>query len=251
MARVEKEAGLESRLDQVKGEMVREVRKRTRPSRPWLSCFLVFLFLIVGFGLWVAWMVAGTGLVRVPVFTALAYESPNPFRPVTPGVPAEVIWDEAFTSTLTRRLYESGGELGNRTFEVQLSEGSLTSSFRSFMEESGSTWIRGSGAQIAVEPDVGIELFVPLDESVGLGTTGVVATFHLDTVDGGFVVDPTSVVVGSTRIPNFMVALFLSPFLESELSKLNAAMLGYARVTQIDILPRELSVSAEFTVELK
>ncbi|KKW32189.1 MAG: hypothetical protein UY76_C0037G0002 [Candidatus Uhrbacteria bacterium GW2011_GWA2_52_8d] len=162
MVRVEKNAGLESRLDNVKGEVVREVRRRTRTSRPWLTCSLLLLFVLVGVGVWVAWFVAATGLLHVPVFTSLAYEAPAPIRGVTPGVPVETVLEETFTSTLTRRLYEGGGTLTNRSIQVQIQEASLTASLRSFLEEEGLEWIDSAGVQMAVEPGVGIELFVPL-----------------------------------------------------------------------------------------
>ena len=251
MVRVEKNAGLESRLDDVKGEVVAEVRRRTRTSRPWLTCSLLLLAVLVGVGVWAAWFVAATGLLHVPVFTSLAYEAPAPIREVTPGVPVETVLNETFTSTLTRRLYEGGGTLTSRSIEVQIQEASLTASLRSFLEESGLEWIDSAGVQIVVEPGVGIELFVPLTiESQEPGVAGII-TFDLTAVEGNLVVTPTSVKIGAAKIPDLLIAAFLKPFLEAELAKLNTAMVGYAQISTIDLLQREISITGELSVEIQ
>lgn len=249
MARVEKNAGIEQRLADMKGEVVDEVKRRTRRSRPWLTCSLILLVVLVGVCVWGLWTVAATGLVRVPVFTDLAYEIPEPTRPVTPGVPAETIMSEAFTSTLTRRLYEGGGTLSNRSISVEIEETSLTASWRSFLEEGDFDWIDASGAQVVVDPEVGVELFVPLLSS-DLGTAATL-TFDLRAQDGNLVVTPTKIQVGKAKIPDVLIAVFLKPLLEAELAKLNAAMVGYAKISTIEILPRVISVSGELSVEVE
>lgn len=249
MARVEKNAELEERLQDVKGDVVREIRRRTRVHRPWFTCCLLLLAVLVGVGVWIAWTVAATGLVQVPVFSSLAYGMPSPLRPVTPGVPVETVLGETFTSTLTRRLYEGGGTLENRSIDVHLSESSLTASVRTFLERAGIDWIDGSQAQIAIEPDAGVELFVPL--RVRDRQTSATLRFQLEAVDGNLVITPTQVAIGSARVPRFLIAIFLKPLLEAELGKLNEAMVGYAKISKIEVLPRELSITGELSVEIQ
>lgn len=249
MARVEKNAGIEQRLADMKGEVVDEVKRRTRRSRPWLTCSLILLMVLVGVCVWGLWTTAATGLVRVPVFTDLAYEIPVPTRPVTPGVPVETVMNEAFTSTLTRRLYEGGGTLTNRSISVQLEESSITASLRSFLEEGNFDWIDASGVQVVVDPDVGVELFVPIFRSEL--TTAVTFTFDFGAQDGNLIVTPTKIQIGNAQIPDFLIAVFLKPLLEAELAKLNATMVGYAKISMIEILPRTLSVSGELSVEVE
>lgn len=249
MTRMEKNAGVEQQLKDIKGEVVDEVKRRTRRSRPWLTCSLILLAVLVGVCVWGLWITAATGLVRVPVFTDLAYEVPAPTRPVTPGVPVEAVLKEAFTSTLTRRLYEGGGTLSNRSMSVQLEESSLTASWRSLLEEGNLDWIDVSGAVVVVDSNVGVEVFVPL-----LGSelkTAVTFTFDLGAQEGNLVVTPTKIQVGKARIPNFLIALFLKPLLEAELAKLNAASVGYTKISTIEIFPRAISISGELSVEIE
>lgn len=238
-------------MEEVKGEVVREVRRRTGKSRPWLTCSLVVLAMLVGLFVWAAWTVAATGLVRVPVFTSLAFEEPAPLRTVVPGVGVETVLQEAFQTTLTRRLYEGGGTLVDREIEVELDERSLTATLRTFLEEAGMEWIDASRVQIAVEPGVGVELFVPLmDTGSGLRTT-VRVLFSIEVKEEGVVIVPGDIHVGSAKIPGPLVAAFAVPLLEAELAKLNTAVVGYARIDRIETLPGALRVTGELAVEVQ
>lgn len=248
MSRVEKQANLEQRIVEVKGEVVAEVRRRTRRARPWLTCSLVLLALIVGMFVWAAWSVAATGLIRVPVFTSLAYEVPRPERVVSPGVSAETVLQETFERTLTRRLYEGGGTLENRRIEVQLHESSLTASLRSFAESAGSSWIETSQLQVAIDPE-GVELFVPLRDSPL--ATAIRAAFELRAQDGLLVVGPTDIEVGSWRVPDVVIAVVLKPLFEAELKRLNGRLFGYATISRLDLVSGELIVEGELSVEIE
>lgn len=249
MTRVEKEAGIEKRLEEVKSQMSSEVRRRTRRSRPWLTCSLILLITLLGVCVWAVWTVAATGLWRIPLFTTLAYDIPSPTRDVTPGVPAETVVEETFSTTLTRRLYEGGGTLTNRSIEVTLSESSLTASLRSFLEDADLDWVDASHTQLVVDPEVGVELFVPFTDSE-LGTAATLA-FAIEASDGNLIVTPTEVRVGSAKVPGFLIATFFKPFLASELAKLNTTMVGYATISTIEILPRELVIMGELAVEVE
>lgn len=249
MTRVEKGAGIEKRLEEVKAEVSSEVRRSTRRSRPWLTCSLIMLVVLLGICVWILWTLAATGLWKIPVFTAVAYDVPAPTRDVTPGVPAETVVEETFSTTLTRRLYEGGGTLTNRKIEITLSEASLTASLRSFLEQSNLDWIDTTHAQLVVDPEVGVELFVPFTNSE-LNTASTLR-FVVEASEGNLIVTPTEVRVGSAKVPGFLVATFFKPFLVSELAKLNATLVGYATISSIEILPRELLIEGELAVEVE
>lgn len=182
------------------------------------------------------------------MFTAVAYDVPAPTRDVTPGVPAETVVDEAFSTTLARRLYEGGGELSNRSIELTLSEASLTASMRSFLEGSDLDWIDPTRTQLVVDPKVGVELFVPFLSEL---ETAATLTFDISSSGGNLVVTPKDVHIGSAKVPSFLIATFLKPFLEAELEQLNASMVGYATISTIQLLPRELVIEGELAVEVE
>ena len=96
---------------------------------------------------------------------------------------------------------------------------------------------------------MGVEIFVPL-----LGSeleTAVTLTFDLGVQEGNLVVTPRKIQVGNAQVPDVLIAVFLKPFLEAELAKLNTAMVGYAKISTIEILPRTMTVSGELSVEIE
>ncbi|PJE77260.1 hypothetical protein COV05_00205 [Candidatus Uhrbacteria bacterium CG10_big_fil_rev_8_21_14_0_10_48_16] len=249
MARIEKNASLEKQITDVKGDVVREVRRRTHKGHPWLIALLIFLVLVSGVFIWGAWVVAETGLASVPILSSRAYTIPEPTRVVTPGVPVETVLEEEFTSTLTQRLYEGRGELKDRTLEARISEASLTASLRSIMEESGVEWLDGSNIQAVIEPGLGIEFFVPVADVES--QTALKAIFSISAENGVVVVTPDEVMIGSAHVPNFLIASFLKPYLESELARMNAVMVGYAQISSIEVFSGELVMTGELSVELQ
>ena len=249
MTRVEKDKKVNE------GEKVREREGKKKPhkrrAKPWLTCSLFLLLVVLGVLVWGVWIVAATGLVRIPAFTPLAYEQPQPTREVSSGVPVETVLQETFTSTLTRRLYEGGGVLQNRSIEAVVSEASLTASIRTLAEESDFTWLDASRLQVVVDPEVGIEVFIPVTELVSDLDTALVFTFDIQATDGVIEVTPTSVDVGSVQVPNFVIATVLKPVLERELARVNTVVVGYARISQIEIHFGELLVNGELSVKIQ
>lgn len=251
MARVEKYKEAD-KVDEVEKGRERGRRDETyRKSKPWLTCSLVGLVVVLGVLVWGVWIVAATGLVRVPVFTDLAYEEPQPTREVSSGVPVETVLQETFTSTRTRRLYEGSGALQNRSIEAVVSEESLTASIRTLAEESDFTWLNASDIQIVIDPEVGMEVFTPLDASVSELHTAIITRFHVQANDGVIEVTPTSVMVGDLNLPKFVVATFLKPILGRELAKMNQLVVGYARISEIEIGSGQVAIKGELSVEIE
>ena len=92
MARIEKQASLEKQIQDVK------------PRKPWFACLMIFFAVfLIGAG-FLAWTVASTGLVSIPVFTRFAYTQPVPVREVAPGVPVETVLREQIATSLIQRF---------------------------------------------------------------------------------------------------------------------------------------------------
>lgn len=251
MARVEKNASIEKQIGQVKEEVVREVKHRTRRHHPWFACSLIILAIMMGVLVWGVWTMAATGLVRIPIFTSLAYDVPEPLRDVKPGVPVEVVLEEQFTTTLTRRLYEGGGVLENRTIETSITEESLTATMRTLIEESGIDWIDPLRSHVIIEPGQGVVIFLPLSQPNNGLQTAIRAVFEISATDGVIAVVPADVVVGSARVPDVLVSVFLTPLLEAELAKINELVVGYASISSIEMYSGELVLQGELAVEIQ
>lgn len=249
MARVDKQAELQEQVARMETQMNHTQEKKRRS--PLMTCSLILaagVLLVIGI---IVWAVASTGLVEVPVVTSLAYREPVPVRLVEAGTPMETLLQETFTSTLTQRIYEGGGTLEDRTLEVRIPEDALTASVRTLAQEAGQDWIDADRLQIAIEPGVGAQMFAPLGTENNELNTALTATFDLQATNGLLEVIPSEVKIGSFKIPDVFIAATLERLLEQELAKLNQSMVGYARISQIDVVSGALLVTGEIAIEIR
>lgn len=248
MSRIEKQADIKQQLEQVKGEVVKQVKHSTRKRKPWLACGVLLFLSVMGLILWFVWNVAATGLVQVPVLSALAYKQPEPTRVVEPGLSAGAYMEEWFATHVTQQLIEGEGEFRNRSFTLELSESSLTTSARDLVSESQMDFI-GSNVQVALLEESLIELFVPITWN---GQDSVVlANMELTVVDGMLSVQPDQIQVGSLRLPTFVIATFILPNVERELRDVNAQLGGYASISEIQTSEGVLTLKGEITAEVE
>lgn len=206
MSRIDKAASSAEELEKVKGEIVNEVRRGTH-GRGRGTCALALLALLLAGALWVAWGVASTGLVRVPVLTGFAYDAPAPASVVEPGVPLETF--------VAARLASSNG-----TFSIP--DSTLTTFVRDTLATSGQTLFDDQRAQAAARGARGIELYLPLrDNALG---SAVVAHLRFGAKDGGLTVAVDDASVGSWKAWGFLREGVLVPALASALSTVNQTL---------------------------
>ncbi len=250
MSRIEKQASLEKQIQDVKGDVVQEMKQQTKPHKRWLTCLIIFLVLfLVGLSS-LAWLIASTGLVSVPVFTRFAYSQPVPLREVAPGIPVETVLREQIATSFVQRFREGGRFLPspNQTLEVRLSEASLTASVRSKLEEASLEGLEISALQVILEPDSGVEVFIPVQDSHL--QTAVIFFFDVMAKDGAIAVIPKDVFVGNLRVPSFLVKTFLTPLLKQRLAQLNELIVGYGKISSLDISSGELLIQGTVSVEV-
>ncbi len=209
MSRIEKGKGLKEELEQMRGEMKKEIAT-TKTKKHFLSCSAIFFFAIFLLFGWATWMVASTGLIDVPLVSALSYHKPEPDHLVTPGVPVEAVVAEKIQTALAQQT---------RVFSFSLTESTLTASLRSFMEREKQDMIDASLAQVSISQGNGLTFFFPLPNSAK--KTAVSLSVHASAKDGILALTPKQFSIGSFYLPDFLVAFFLQPFIESALVSLN------------------------------
>ena len=217
MPRIEKQASLEKQIEDVKKNIVQEMEPQKKSRKPWFTCF--------------------------------AYTQPAPLREVTPGVPVETVLREQMTTSFLQRFREGGRLLPspNQMLEVSVSEASLTATLRSKLEESPLEGLDISALQVVLEPDLGVEVFIPVEESDL--QTAVILFFDVIVKDGAIAVIPKDVFVGSAHLPSFLVNMFLTSLLEQRLAQLNKIVVGYTKISSIDIFSGELLIKGTLSVE--
>ncbi|MFA4845524.1 MAG: hypothetical protein WC654_03125 [Patescibacteria group bacterium] len=249
MTRIEKHASVTQQLEEMEEKVVRQVRGNQRRKRPMLACSLFILFLVVSFFVWIGWVIAATGLVSIPLLTQIAYETPAPIRVVEPGVPVEVFVDEQLKSALTTRLQSGSGEIQDRSVTLTISEESFTATLRSLIDELGVAFLDGSGAQLALDPNSGIELFVPILNNPR--ASAIVVSLDVGVTDGNVSITPARLRVGSAGLPTFLLTGLLNPLLQTQVEKLNDSLTGYAQIHSVTLKEMEMTLIGELSVEIQ
>ncbi len=230
MSRIEKNEDVSGQMKQMKGEVVKEIRKGKQGSRAGLTCAVIFLVILLGAISWVLWVLAATGLFAIPGFSAMAFSEPEPTRIVEPGASVETVLQEEFASVLTERFVAGGGVITDKSITIPLSERAMTASIRELIQEEGELSLRAEDAQVVVTEE-GLELFVPYD---GAQKTAV-----------------SDVYLGKLKVPEWFKAAFITSTIEQKLPEINAGLAQYATLSDITYKEGLVEVSGTFEVEFK
>lgn len=249
MTRIEKNTPVTKQLEEMKGSVIREVRDHNKKKRPALTCSLVVLFFIVCFFVWIGWVTAATGLVKVPLLSQLAYDAPQPIRYVEPGTPVEVLVEETFMSELTARLQSGNGTLEDRSISLTISEESLTATLRSLIEKSGMTFFDTANAQVVLDAQRGVELFVPISNNSR--ASAITLLLDVGVANGDISVTPTDVHIGNLGIPHVLLTSVFNPLLIQQVEKINTVLTGYASVDSVTLQEGKMILLGELSVEIQ
>ncbi len=249
MSRIEKKELLPSPQSTIHDEVIQPFEKRKDKTRGRCSCMLIVLLGMGLFAGFIAWQMAATGLVSIPIFSSLAFHDAKPVRVVEAGIPAEQLSQSVFTSTLAKRLQTGDGTLTDRSIALALPESSLTASIQRQLKNMGENMIDVAHAQMVVLQNQTLEFFLPI--RFGQKTTALLIRFSLVARGGLFDLNLLDVKLGSLRIPTMLIASFIQPFVNRELTTLNQALSTYMRVDTITTQNGILNASGTFTVEIK
>src|SRR3989338_8752787 len=156
-------------------------------SRAFFGCGILCL-MFLGVCALVAWVLAASGLVRVPIFSSLAYEESAPIRVV----------DSTNAESLERVLERAINTAQSPELSVRLSEASLTASLRAELSTLDQPYFTAAGSQMAVEGE-SLEVYLPL-KTTPQTNNALTARVRLLAQDGGFAAEVSSVRIGGVRL---------------------------------------------------
>lgn len=198
MARIERTTGNPEGMGEIKGQL-KKVSKRLNRRNPLFSCFFIVLIVIFLILLWLAWMLSSTGLVRIPVFSALAYNKPVPEHLVSPGISVGEVIEKTFRQEVTERLQAGDGELVEKNIQLSLSEENLTASLQEEIRVNGETFFDSSGAQVVLSSGGQVEIYIPFTDSEL--ETAIIVTLKPIVNNGKLDVEIQKMKIGSLTIP--------------------------------------------------
>lgn len=207
MARIEKNQPMAEEMSQMKGDILDAVRtgKKRRPLLRSCAVLLVVLFLALGG--FVAWTLAATGLVVVPVLSSWAYQAPAPLRTVVPGLSLEA-------------FLKSGSFDGNAS---DIPETTLTALVQDTLSTDGQTWFDEHKSQVArMDGGNGVELYLPLrDNAQG---SAVTARLRVSFDRGKVAVAVSGVTLGSWNVPPWIVSSVIAPAIAPVIASVNEVL---------------------------
>jgi len=250
MVMIEKKVGSIAVAEEVKQIPVNEKKELSSgyPGRRKVNgcLFIIAFFLFVICGL--AWIVAASGFVKIPIVSNLAYKTPNPLRVVLNSSPLETYISETFGNVLTNRLQSGSGSLENKDIELFLSESSITTFLQTIIIDNNLSFFSSDTAQVAIDEKQGIEIFLPLAGQVNRNALIILAKIKAE--NGLIVTDEVKLKVGNLSIPYFLTDIFLKPALNKGLDYLNQKIGRYASVKTIEVSEGFLKVFGTLKVEI-
>ncbi len=247
MARIEKGQPAKQEIEELKAQVVNEVRRVRRRKIPILAIFS--LLLIASGVVWVMWMVAASGIVSVPLISRYAYPAPpKPTREVSSGEPLEGVLADEVNALLPERLQAGGGQLSDRSFDLALPESAITASLRAGLEKDPNTIFDASRVQVAVVEGEGLEIFLPLAQSAQ--ETALVILVSLQIEDGHVVFDLPRVQFGQLVMPAWLSEVVMTAPLEQGISAFEAELERMVAITDIRAENGVLRLTGELQIEV-
>ena len=214
-----------------------------KKKRGCFSCGLIALLVGVFVLLWIGWVVAASGLVRIPVLSSVAFQEPKPVRVVEPSNVTPEAWLESrIVTEFTRRI--RSGDLHNRRVTLTVPEGVLT------------MLVRGSGelidiqdipfdfslAQVAVV-DENLEVFLPVEDTKTALRIEITPSIGEDGLD----VRIDTVRVGSWRAPRWLVRAIVNQAMRLGADQIEDSIGSVIMIEDIVVAPEGLVITGELS----
>lgn len=199
---------------------------------------IVVLVLLVGAG---AYVVAKTGLVNVPVASAIVFTTPKPDHPVVAGTPIESSIATQVQDEVAKQL--TAGKTDMTATTLSLSEQTLTAALREKLK--GSTIVDETTAQAAIVGS-GIELFLPLRQNGGATALIVTVTPSVQQSVLQFTVTRTS--IGQLTLPPWMTSWTLEAAVNAVSKGITDAVGSYATITGVKVQNGAVDVDVTLNV---
>lgn len=223
-------------------EEIEQITPRKK-GRGCFSCAVVFALALIFVFFWFVWSLAATGLVEVPIMTALAFDKPAPDHVVKPSLVSPEDWlQNQVLSQATNRVL--AGKPIDGDLSLVVPESVMTSMLRA-----SSSFFPGDkipleikSGQIAVANDA-LEVFVPISETETALKISIIPFLS----DGGIGLELKSVKVGSMKVPSLIVKYALNNIVNLGVDKANSSLENLVDITDISVADDGLAVEGSIS----
>ncbi len=244
MVRVEKNPEPMLSKQDMKKEVKRQVvwqHNKRRLRR--LGCVGIFLFVLFLCFLFVTWVLVQTGFVSVPVLSRF-YNPPEPTRYVEP----REMFDDYATSVVLEKLEPIVYNLSfDELIQLELSEEMLTAGLREQLENFDNDIFIAEETQIAIDPEFGIELYLPLKYNDNQAVVILYVTPLL--VDKDIDIEVNRIQVGNINLPQSIAEAVLEVPVKSLVDQLNSSFIQFIDIDSVGTRSGYLLVDGYLSID--
>ena len=248
MARVEKQDELKEEISKMKSKLDSGLGEEKKNKHGFVkTVLLLFLVLIVVVVLGIGWVVAATGLVKIPILSSMAYEKPEPTRVVEAGVSLEDLVKAEFEIQFAQHVIDTSGILEDMRMDFHVPEDALTTTLRSGIEETGDDQIEAVHAQVVVLAETGFELYLPVKDSPQ--ETAIMVTANLSILESKTNIEIIEVKLGSLSLPEKIINAIIVPIAQRQIEGMLEKTNLYAQIESIEYAQGEVIIRTEASID--
>lgn len=236
---------------QPKGELSGAKVVQPKKKRGKLFSCLVIVVAVIVLGLvTVAWGVAATGLINIPLISRFAYEEPQPIRYVSDGIPLESYIETTLQSQIAERVRAGGGQLPDTSLDLMIPETSFTTSLQNALSEQagGQMMLDMERAQVAFDSQRKLEFFFPLRNNDQKSALRLYLSPSVE--NGRLQVEATDMYLGVLRVPGPLTDLFVDQSLQQNAETVADAIETYLALQEIEVRDKNMRIRGNISAEI-
>lgn len=248
--RVEKGAEVQQELQKTKAELSAEIKRDTRSGHPILTCLVVGIVIILLITGMVGYSVSRTGLVRLPVFTDLFFETPEPTRLITEE--SETVEDyvtQELSDIIGERALAAGGPNFDRFVSLDITEAAFTATLRSAIGRDDSGYFDVERAQNIFSDEVGQEIYLPLANN-DLNNALIIYLEPSVNEDHLLEVSIKEFRIGNFKVPYLLLDATLKKPLNIAIGELNKEIGRYANLESVTVSEGIMNITGNITADV-
>jgi len=194
------------------------------------SCIIIALIIILALGSYGAYLVALSGVVKVPFFSARFYQEPKPNYIVATKMMTQEDLQKRLTDLISSEAQKQK-KTENLTVNFQLTDGEITSLLREQIKKSPDSTSKVDFIQLGILPD-NLELFIKAKDPQNLiFSTKFLPIIKQNKID----LNILSVKIGNLAVPKFIYSIILENVGENALNNALASLSQRGQIEEINL----------------
>lgn len=241
---------MQQELKKTKADLSAEIKRDTKNGHPILTCLVVGIVIILLIAGAVAYSVSRTGLVRVPVFTDMFFEAPQPSRVIAEE--SETVEDyvtQELANLISERAMAAGGPNFDRFVSIDITEAAFTATLRQAIERDEAGYFIVERSQNVFSEELGQEIYLPLANS-DLGNAMLI--YLEPSVNGDHLLEVKikEFTIGNFKVPYLLLDATLSKPLDIAVGELNKEIGRYAELESVTVSDGIMNITGNITADV-